>query len=145
MPSWETSFWHWNSFLFTADAPLIQMFLLCLTHCYLCPLRFGSKQMGQEPCALGSGCPILILRAVVSLPSVSAREKGCKDKFLSLAMAVGHTDFQVTSEGQKWLLRLKRSGSVGCLEKEYSLWGLLAHDWVLKSSKPSNIWHRAVC
>lgn len=72
-----------------ADVPLIQMFLLCLTHCCLCPLRFGSKQMGQEPCALGFGCPILILRAVISLPSVCAREKGCKDKFPLLSVAVG--------------------------------------------------------
>lgn len=72
-----------------ADVPLIQMFLLCLTHCYMRPLRFGSKHMGQESRAVGSGCPILILRAVVSLPSVCAREKGCKDKFLLLSGAVG--------------------------------------------------------
>lgn len=107
-----------------ADVPLIQMFLLCLTHCYVFPLSFGSKQMGQEPCAVGSGWLTLILRAVVSLPPVCAREKGCKDLFPLLSVAVGphwlpgycRRRTEVSSEAEEvWFCWLSGKGVVfGC-------------------------------
>lgn len=128
-------------FCLGADVPAIEMFLPCLTHCYLSPLRFGSKERGQEPSAPGSGCPILILRAVVSLPSVCAGEKVCKDKFPLLSVAAGpqwlpgfsRRRTKVASEADEFWL-------CDCLEKQYSLgcWWLMAGCW-------SPQWHRTVC
>lgn len=79
----------WTPSSLAADVPLIHTFIICLPCWYMCSLKCGSKELGREPCAVGSGWTIVVLKAVVSLPSVYARETGCKDKFPLLSEGIG--------------------------------------------------------
>lgn len=79
----------WTPSSLAAVVPFIQTFIICLPCWYVCYLRCGSKETGQDPCTVGSGSSILVLKIVVSLPSVYARETGCKDNFSLLSVGIG--------------------------------------------------------